>query len=92
MGVGESVWDVALQAGNNLLMWKDCWIGIVLVALSGQIIVIVDPSVLGFEEMIQRFEVTAPGMNVCGTHNIDREHCSPIAWLFLAYRGCYTLW
>ena len=33
-------------------------------ALSGQIIIIVDPSVSGFEGMIQRFEVTATGMNV----------------------------
>ena len=36
--------------------------------------------------MIQRFEVTATGMNVCGTWDTDRENCSPVAWLFLAYR------
>ena len=58
-----------------------------LVALSGQITVIVDPSVSEFEGMIQRFEVTATGMNVCGTWDIDREHCSPIAWPFLAYKA-----
>ena len=49
-----------------------------LVALSGQIIVIVDPSVLGLKGMIQRFEVTATGMNVCGAWDIEREHYSPI--------------
>ena len=38
-----------------------------LVALSGQIIIIVDPSVSGFERKIQRFEVTETGMNVCDT-------------------------
>ena len=58
-----------------------------LVALSGQIIIIVDPSVSGFEGMIQRFEVTATGTNVCGTWDIDREHCSPIAWSCLAYKA-----
>ena len=40
--------------------------GTVLVALSGQIIIIADPSVSGFEGIIQRFEVTATGMNVHG--------------------------
>ena len=58
--------DVALQAGDDLCMWKDCWIGTVLVALSGPIIVIVDPGVSEFEGMIQRFEVTATGMDVFG--------------------------
>ena len=57
-----------------------------LVALPGQIIVIVDPSVLVFEGMIQWFEVTATGTNVCGAWHTDREHCSPMAWSFLAYR------
>ena len=38
-----------------------------LVILSGQIILIADSSVLEFEVMIQRFEVTAIGMKVCGT-------------------------
>ena len=33
-----------------------------MVAVFGQIIVIVDPWVWGFEGMIQRFEVTAIGM------------------------------
>ena len=56
------------------------------VALSEQI-VIVDPSVSKFGGMIQRFEVTATGMNVCGTWDIDKEHCSPIAWSFLAHRA-----
>ena len=54
------------------------------VTLSGQIIVIAGLSVLGFEGMIQRFEVTATGMNVHGTWDIDREHCSFSAWPFLA--------
>ena len=58
-----------------------------LVALSGQTIIIVDPSVLGFEGMIHRFEVTATSMNVCGTLDVNKEHCSPIAWSFLAYRA-----
>ena len=53
-----------------------------LVTLSGNVIVIADPSVLGFEGMIQRFEVTATGMNVCGTWHIDKECCSFIAWSF----------
>ena len=48
-------------------------------ALSGQIIVIVDHSVLGYEQMIQRFEVTAIGTNVCGIWDITKEHCSFIA-------------
>ena len=54
------------------------------VALTGQIIVIVDPSVSEFEGMILRFEITATGINVCGTWDIDKEHCSPIACSFLA--------
>ena len=37
-----------------------------LVALSGQIIVIADFGVSGFERMMHRFEVTATGMNVHG--------------------------
>ena len=37
-----------------------------VVALSGQITIIVDPSVFEFEGMIHRFEVTATGMNACG--------------------------
>ena len=35
--------------------------------------------------MIQSFEVTAMGMNVCGTWDIDTEHSSLTAWSFLAY-------
>ena len=50
-----------------------------LVTLSGQIIIIADPSGSGFEGMIQRFEVTATGMNVSGTQDIENEHCSFIA-------------
>ena len=50
-----------------------------LVALSGQIIVIVVPSVWGFEGMIHRFGVTAIGTNVCGIWNIIKEHCFFIA-------------
>ena len=49
--------------------------------------VIVDPSVSGFEGMVQRFEVTATGMNVYGAWDIDRESHSSIAWSFLAYRA-----
>ena len=78
--------DVAPQAGDNPSMWKGCWSDTVLMALSGQIIVVVDPSVLEFEGMIHRFEVNATGMNVCGSWDIDREHCSPVTCLFLAYR------
>ena len=56
----------------------------VFVALSEQIIVIVDPSDSEFEGMIQRFEVMATDMNVCGIWDIHREHFSLIACLFLA--------
>ena len=58
-----------------------------LVALSGQIIIIVDPTVTGFEGMIQRFEETATGINVCGACDIDRKHCSLLLWLLLVYRA-----
>ena len=58
-----------------------------LVALSGQIIIIVDPSVLGFEGMIQKFEKSVTGMNIYGIWDIDKEHCSQIAWSPLAYRA-----
>ena len=58
-----------------------------LVTLSGQITVIFYPRVFRFEGLIQKFEVTAPGMNVCGAWDINREQCSPIAWSFLAYRA-----
>ena len=44
-----------------------------LVVLSGQIIFIADPSVWGFEGVIQRFEVTAIGMSVCGTLDIVKN-------------------
>ena len=50
-------------------------------------IIIVESSVLGFEGMIQRFEVTATGRNVCGTWELNREHCSLIALSFLAYKA-----
>ena len=46
--------------------------GNVLVALSGKIIVIADPSVWGFEVITQRFEVTAIGINVCGALDITK--------------------
>ena len=62
-----------------------------LVALSGQINIIADPGVSGFEGLIQRFEVTPIGMNVCGTWDINRENCSPIAQLFLAKGPLYML-
>ena len=84
--------DVALKAGDNLSMWKGCWRGTVLVALSGQVIIIVDPSVSGFEGMIQRFEVTATGTNVCGTWNIDRKKMFPYCLVILSMQGCYTWW
>ena len=45
------------------------------------------PIVLGLEAMIQRLEVIAIGMNVHGVWDIDKEHCSFIAWSFLAYRA-----
>ena len=44
-------------------MWEGRQSGTLLVALSGKIIVTVDPSVSEFEGMIQRFELTATGMN-----------------------------
>ena len=50
-------------------------------------IIIADPSVLGFERMIKRFEVTATGTNISGTWDIDREHCSPTALSF-SIQGC----
>ena len=53
-----------------------------LVALSGHIIIIADPSVSGFEGMIQRFEVAVTGTNVHGAWDTDKEHCSFIAWSF----------
>ena len=69
-------------------MQKGCWRCTLLVALSQHIInIIVDPSVLGFEGMIQRFEATATGTNVCGAWDIYWEHCSLIVWSFLAYRA-----
>ena len=37
--------DIALQTGANLSVWKGCQMGTMLAALSGQIIIIVDPSV-----------------------------------------------
>ena len=79
--------DVALQVGDNLRMWKGCWMGTVLVALSGQIIIIVSASVMGLEGIIQRSEVAATGMNVCGTWDIAKEHFSFIAYSFLANRA-----
>ena len=67
-------------------MLKGCWRGTVLVALSGKISVIVDPYFWGFKGIIQRFELTATGMNVCGAWNIIKEHCSFIVWSVLAFR------
>ena len=57
-----------------------------LVALSGQIVVIIDSWAWGFEGIIQRFVVTAIGMYVHGMWDIIKEHCSFIAWSFLVYR------
>ena len=68
-------------------MWKGYWRGMVLVALSGQVIVIADASLWGFEGIIQRFEVTAIGTNVYGARDITEEHFSFIALSFLAYRA-----
>ena len=42
-----------------------------LVVLSQQNIAIVDSSVSGFEEMIQRIKITATGMNVCSAWDND---------------------
>ena len=53
-----------------------------VVTLSGKIIIIAAPSVMGFEGVIQIFEVAAIAMNVNGTVDIDKEHCSFISWLF----------
>ena len=50
-----------------------------LVALSGQIIVIAEPCAWGFEGIIQKFEVTTIGMNVHGISDIVKECCSFIA-------------
>ena len=57
-----------------------------LVALSGQIIVIADPSVWGFEGIIERFEVTAIGTNVSGKEILPKNF-SFITWSVLAYRA-----
>ena len=51
-----------------------------LVILSWHISIIADPSVSGFEKMIQRFEVIETGTNACSTWDIDKEHYSFIAW------------
>ena len=82
MGDRQKYLDVALQVGDNLGMWKGYWGGTMLVLLSGQIIIIADPSVSEFEEIIQRLETTATDMNVHGTWDICKEHCSIIAWSF----------
>ena len=37
--------------------------------------------------MIQRFEVTATGMNVCGTWDMGKEHSSLITWSILTYKA-----
>ena len=58
-----------------------------LVALSGQSIIIAEPSVSEFEGIFQRYEVTAIGANVCGAWDIVKEHGSFIGCLFLAYRA-----
>ena len=50
-----------------------------LVTLSGQVIISADPSISGFEGMIQKFDVTAAGMNVHGAWDIDKEHYSFIS-------------
>ena len=60
-----------------------------LVALSGQIIII---AVSGFEGIIQRFEVTATGMNIFGTCDTDKEHCSLYCLVIFNKYGCYTWW
>ena len=57
-------------------MWMGCQRGIVLVALSEQIIFILDPSVWGFEEIIKRFELTTIGTNVHGIWDITEEYIS----------------
>ena len=72
---------------DNFSMWKGSWRGTMPLTMSGQIIVIADPCVLGFDRMFQRFEVTAPDMNIHALWDIDKEHCSFIAWWFLAYRA-----
>ena len=57
-----------------------------LVALSEQIIIIFYTSVSGIERMIQRFEVTATGINVCGIWDMTRNTVLFLGH-FLAYRA-----
>ena len=44
-----------------------------LVALSGHIIMIAEPSVLGVERIIQRFEVSAIGTNLPGHEMLPKK-------------------
>ena len=71
----------------TLVCGRVCGRGTMHVILSWQIIYIADPSVSGFEGMFQRFEITATGTNVCGTWDINKEHCSFVAQLLLVYRA-----
>ena len=52
------------------------------------IIVIVDPSVSEFEGMMQRFKVTAIGMIVCGTWDIDSVH---LGWIVICPFRCWCI-
>ena len=79
--------DVALQAGGNFRIWSVCWNGNEPVALSGQIIVMADPCMVGIKMKIHRFDLTTVGWNEGGVQNIDGEHHMPISWLFFTYRA-----
>ena len=56
---------------------EGCWNSDKLVALSGQIILMADPCVMGVEMKIHRFDVVTMGGNAGHVWNIDRESLFP---------------
>ena len=68
--------DIALQAGGNLRMWNVCWSSNEFVTLSGHIIVMANPCVVGVEIKIHRLDVITMGGNVDGVWSIGMEHCA----------------
>ena len=58
--------DVAMQAGGNLRMWNGYCNGDELVVLSGQIIVIAYPCMVGVNMKIHKFDIITMGGNVGG--------------------------
>ena len=58
-----------------------------LVALYRHMTVIVDPSVIGVEMKIHRFDATTTGGKVGGVWKTDDQHCTSISLVFLAYRA-----